>query len=169
MPARPPFIVSASDIAERPARYTDDQGAEELAPARPIGRVAGLLQIGVHLVRVPPGRRTTYPHAESAEEEFAFVLEGEIDAWIDGDLHRMKVGDFAAFPAGTGICHTFLNNGDREALLLIGGEADKANGRVYYPLNPERRDQMPWSRWWGDAPARHLGPHDGKPYPRKLD
>lgn len=43
---------------------------EDMAPARPIGRAAGLLQIGIHLVTVPPGRRTSYPHAESAEEEF---------------------------------------------------------------------------------------------------
>jgi len=30
----------------------------------------------VHLVRVPPGKRTSYPHAESAGEEFVYVIEG---------------------------------------------------------------------------------------------
>jgi hypothetical protein len=68
--------------------------------------------------RVPPGHRVSWPHAEEKEEEFVFVLEGEIDAWIDGALYRMKRGDLAAFPAGTGICHTFLNNGKHEATLL---------------------------------------------------
>ena len=36
-----------------------------------------------------PGRRTSYPHAESAEEEFVYVLEGHPDVWIDGTLHHL--------------------------------------------------------------------------------
>lgn len=164
MSNRPPFIVSSTDVPEKTHRYPN--GDEDMAPARPIGRAAGLLQIGIHLVRVPPGRRTSYPHAESAEEEFVYVIEGEIDAWIDGELHRMRVGDFAAFPSGTGICHTFINDGDRDALLLSGGEADKATGRIYYPLNPGRQNDMPWSRWWDDAPQHPRGAHNGKPRPR---
>ncbi|HUL58471.1 MAG TPA: cupin domain-containing protein [Anaeromyxobacteraceae bacterium] len=161
---RPPFIVSSADVPEKIHRYPNSD--EGMAPARPIGRAAGLLRIGVHLVRVPPGRRTSYPHAESAEEEFVYVIEGEIDAWIDGELHRMRAGDFAAFPAGTGICHTFINDGERDALLLSGGEADKSHNRICYPLHPGRRSDMPWSRWWDDAPERPRGAHDGKPRPR---
>jgi len=158
---RPPFIVAAADVPERSHRYPDS--AEDMAPARAIGRAAGLLQLGIHLVRVPPGSRTSFPHAESAEEEFVYVIEGEVDAWVDGELHHMRAGDLAAFPSGTGICHTFLNDGDRDALLLSGGEADKPGGRIFYPLNPERRGQMPWSRWWDDVPRRPTGPHDGRP------
>ena len=161
MPPRPPFIVSAADVPEKSHRYPDS--TEDMAPARAIGRAAGLLQVGIHLVRVPPGSRTSFPHAESTEEEFVYVVEGEVDAWIDGELHRMRAGDLAAFPSGTGICHTFLNDGDREALLLSGGEADKASDRIFYPLNPERRGQLPWSRWWEDVPRRPQGPHDGRP------
>lgn len=164
MPTRPPFIVAAAEVPEKRHRYPDS--AEEMAPARAIGRAAGLLQIGLHLVRVSPGTRTSFPHAESAEEEFAYVLEGELDLWLDGDLHHLRAGDLVAFPSGTGISHTFLNDGERDALLLAGGEADKANDRIFYPLNPERRGQLPWSRWWSDAPRRLLGPHDGKPKAR---
>ena len=46
-----------------------------------------------------------------------------MDCWIDGSLHRMETGDLAAFPAETSICHAFLNNGDRDVVLLVGGEA----------------------------------------------
>jgi len=161
MTARPPFIVSSAAVPERRHRYPHSE--EEMAPARAIGRVAGLLRLGIHLVRVPPGTRTSYPHAESADEEFVYVIEGEVDAWIDGELHRLKAGDLAAFPAGTGVCHTFLNDGDRDALLLSGGEATKADNRIYYPRDPGRRGDMPWSRWWDDVPGRPQGSHDGKP------
>ena len=157
----PPFILSSADVPERTHRYPNSD--EDMAPARPIGRAAGLLRIGIHLVRVPPGKRTSYPHAESAEEEFVYVIEGEIEAWIDGELHPMKAGDFAAFPSGTGICHTFINDGEREALLLSGGESEKSNNRIFYPLNSERRGDLPWSRWWDDVPQRRCGAHAGRP------
>ena len=82
------------------------------------------------------------------------MLEGEVDAWINGDLHRMGPGDLAAFPAGTGICHCFINNSEHEALLLVGGEAPKPGSRIFYPLNPSRRADMKTSDWWEDVP-RH--------------
>jgi len=158
---RPAFIISSSDIAEEAARYPHSDAV--LSYGRAIGKAAGLLEIGLHLERLEPGHRTSYPHAEEKEEEFVFVLEGEVDAWIDGHLHPMKAGDLAAFPAGTGICHTFLNNGDCTARLLVGGAQTRSDNRIYYPLNPERRGDMPWSHWWDDIPQRELGPHDGKP------
>ena len=64
MSTRPPFIISSADVPEKRHRYPNSD--EEMAPARHIGRAAGLLQIGILLVRVPPGMRTSYPHAESA-------------------------------------------------------------------------------------------------------
>ena len=163
-PNRPPFIVSTADVPETTHRYPKSK--EPMGPARAIGRAAGLLKIGLHVQRVPPGHRISWPHAESREEEFVYVLDGEVDAWIDGALHPMKAGDLAAFPSGTGICHTFLNDGDREAVLLSGGEADKSENRIYYPLNPGRRGDLPWSRWWDDVPQHPRGTHDGKPRPR---
>ncbi|MEZ4366212.1 MAG: cupin domain-containing protein [Kofleriaceae bacterium] len=153
--------MSAADVPEEIDRYPGSD--EAMAPSRPIGRVAGLLRIGLHLTRVPPGTRTSWPHAESDEEEFVYVIAGEVDAWIDGHVHRLRAGDLAAFPAGTGACHTILNDGDAEALVLVGGEASKRHNRLYYPRHPERRAQLPWSQWWDDVPARAQGPHPGTP------
>ena len=66
------------------------------------------------------------PHAESAEEEFVYVLEGTPDVWIDGELFRLAPGDGVGFPAGTGIAHSFLNNTDEPVRLIVVGEAPKA-------------------------------------------
>ena len=159
---RPSFIISTSDVHEGPlGRYPNSD--EDLSSGRNIGKVAGLLRIGLHIERLLPGHRTSFPHAEEDEEEFVFVLEGEVDAWVDGHLYPMASGDLAAFPAGTGIAHTILNNGEKEAILLVGGERSKAWSRIIYPKNPERRDDLPWSAWWELAPKRDLGPHDGRP------
>lgn len=156
---RPPFIISTESVPERESRYPNSDEANALS--RRIGRAAGLLRIGINVVRLLPGRRSSWPHAESREEEFVYVLEGDVDVWIDGAIYPMKPGDLAAFPSGTGICHTFINNSEREVKLLVGGEAEKRDNRIYYPLHPQRRDDMPWSNWWDDAPKRPRGKHDG--------
>ena len=56
-PKRPPFILSSKDVAEKSAQYPDS--SELLAYGRAIGKAAGLLRIGLHIERVPPGHRTS--------------------------------------------------------------------------------------------------------------
>ena len=166
MSPRPSFIVSSGDQPERSHVYPHSE--ERMGPVRRLGSAAGLERIGVNLQRLPPGTRSSWPHAEGSEEEFAFVISGEVDAWIDGHLHRMVAGDLAAFPAGSGICHCFINNTDSEAVLLVGGEASKPDNRIVYPLNPSRRADLPASEWWDDAPSQPLGPHDGLPDAQRM-
>jgi uncharacterized cupin superfamily protein len=161
MTSRPSFIVSAADLPERSHVYPKSD--ERMGPVRRLGSTTGLVRLGINLQQLPPGSRSSWPHAESDEEEFVYVVEGEVDAWIDGDVHRMAAGDFAAFPAGTGICHCFINNSAESALLLVGGEAPKAENRIVYPLNPSRRSDLASTEWWHDAPTRPMGAHDGLP------
>ena len=158
MPTRPQFIGHWLEHEFGEAdHYPSDE--ERMAFWSSIGERLGLVKIGIHHLRVPPGRRISYPHAESAEEEFVFVLEGRPDAWIDGELYPLEPGDSVAFPAGTGICHTFLNNTSEEARLLVVGEKPKPENRIRYPTNPAyeatRADR------WVDPPERTFGPHDG--------
>lgn len=158
MPTRPDFVAHWSELeAAEPHRYADD--AEPMGHDASLGRRLGLLRIGIHHVRLPPGRRTSFPHAESAEEEFVHVIEGRPDAWIDGELHALSPGDSVAFPSGTGIAHSFLNNTDEDVRLLVVGEKRKSENRGYYPLNPGVAGEFEWI----DAPRRQLGPHDGRP------
>ena len=161
MTNRPSFIRSTSDVPERTHVYP--QSTESMGPMRRLGNAAGLQRIGINIQRLPPGTRSSWPHAEENEEEFVYVIDGVVDAWIDGDTHRMVAGELAAFPAGTGICHCFINNSDHEVLLLVGGEAAKPGSRIFYPLNPSRRADMEPSNWWHDVPQRELGAHDGLP------
>jgi uncharacterized cupin superfamily protein len=159
MPPRPDFIAHWSALEDpEPQRYPNDTEDQGLDAA--IGRKLGLTRIGIHHVRLLPGRRTSYPHAESAEEEFVFVVEGHPDVWLDGDLCRLAPGDSVGFPAGTGICHTFLNNTAEEVRLIVVGEKPKPENRVRYPMNPDYEQTIDFA--WPDAPAGPLGPHDGK-------
>jgi uncharacterized cupin superfamily protein len=159
-PPRPSFIRHWTELEDADdARYSNSD--ELLSIGAPLASKLGLKHIGIHHKRLPPGRRTSYPHAESHEEEFVFVIEGAPDAWLDGHLHRLEAGDAVGFPAGTGLCHSFLNNSDAEVRLLVVGETAKPENKIYYPCNPER---MPLRKdWWQDVPERPMGPHHGKP------
>lgn len=162
--SKPSFIGHYEDhVGPDNCHYPNSD--ELLSFGAPLGKVLGLQKIGIHIEILPPGRRTSWPHAEKLEEEFVFVLEGTPDAWIDGVLHRMRPGEMAAFPSGTGIAHTFLNNTKTLVKLLVGGERIEGN-RIVYPKHPARNEACREKGWlWEDPPSRELGPHDGRPDP----
>jgi uncharacterized cupin superfamily protein len=156
---RPSFISNWRNLeGDDDSHYPGD--TELLSIGAPLGRRLGLVRIGIHHERLLPGRRTSYPHAESAEEEFVYVLDGRPDVWIDGTLHRLGPGDAVGFPSGTGICHTFLNNTAEEVRLLVIGERPKPENRIHYPMNPDHERTR--TDAWTDVPPRNLGGHDGK-------
>lgn len=158
-PPRPTFIKHYSDLLKP---YERSPVGMEGSGAR-FGAAFGLNRIGINLEVIPPGNRSSHPHAESREEEFVYVLQGTPDVWIDGELHQLVPGDAVGFPAGTGIAHSFLNNSDADVHILIVGEHQVEGNQLYYPLNPERMDAFRRkNRAWDDAPKRKLGPHDGK-------
>jgi uncharacterized cupin superfamily protein len=89
------------------------------------------------------------------------VIEGEPDVWLDGRLARLRAGDGVGFPPGTGLCHTFINNTDKEVRLLVVGDTTRPDNQVLYPLNPDRKNYR--EDLWSDAPERSLDGHDGLP------
>lgn len=154
---RPNFIGNYKDL------MNDKDPLSEMKQSRAsVGKKLGLTKIGIHIEILEPGKRTSWPHAESSEEEFAYVLEGHPDTWINGFLHPLTPGDFVAFPSGTGIAHTFLNNTDKNVLLLVGGEATKKENQYSYALHPEENEKRKAiGEYWEDCPKQELGPHDG--------
>ena len=154
---RPSSITHWTEI-EGPDDSHYDGDDELMSIGARLGRHFGLTRLGINHERLLPGRRTSYPHAESSEEEFVYVIAGTPDVWLDGELHRLRAGDAVGFPAGTGICHSFLNNTAHEVRLLVVGETKKAENQVFYPRNPEQSTRQDW---WSAPPARAMGDHDG--------
>lgn len=138
---RPSFIGNYKDFIEKDDSHYP--GSDELLSIGcPIGKKLGLKKIGIHIETLPPGRRTSWPHAESDEEEFVFVIEGNPSAWIDGKIYDLNPFDFVAFPSGTGIAHTIINNSQKPVLLLVGGEATKPHNKIFYPEHAKRNQEM---------------------------
>jgi uncharacterized cupin superfamily protein len=161
--ARQPAVVAHwKDILD-PDKNNNYPGSEEKhANAASFGRRARFSRLGIHLDRLKPGRRTSWPHAERDEEEFVYVVSGHVDAWIDGHIHSMGEGDLAGFPARTAITHTIINNSDVDAILLVGAEAAKARNQYFYPYHPKQNKAV-GEAYWHDHPKPKLGPHDGLP------
>ncbi len=160
MGTRHPAIVHWAEVEDQqPFRY--DGTDEPMSYGANYRRHFSFRKLGIHHERLPAGHRLSRPHAESAEEEFVYVLEGTPDVWLDGVLYRLIPGDAVGFPAGEGLAHTVINNTDADVHLLVVGEASKTENRILYPLNLEMADIR--SDWWEDAPQRVIGPHDGLP------
>jgi len=88
---------------------------------RRLGDAGALRDFGVNLMTLPPGKWSSQRHWHSHEDEFVYVLEGELTlVENDGEIILRK-GDCAAFPKGTGNGHHLQNRGSIEAVYLEVG------------------------------------------------
>src|SRR4029453_1790873 len=111
-----------------PQPYTSMTDGREKAG---LGNVAGLTQFGVNMTRIKPGSASALRHWHEQEDEFVYVLEGELVLRENGDECLLKAGDAAGFKAGSGIGHCLVNRGARDAVYLeIGTRA--VSERVHY-------------------------------------
>jgi uncharacterized cupin superfamily protein len=83
-----------------------------------LGDAAGLTQFGVNLQRLPPGGWSSQRHWHTAEDEFVWVLQGEVVLVTDGAEEVLRAGDCAGFKAGVNDGHHLQNRSTSEALIL---------------------------------------------------
>jgi len=86
-----------------------------------LGNAGGLTDFGVNLMRLPPGGWSSQRHWHTHEDEFVFVLQGELVLIEDGGETLLKAGDAAAFPKGAGNGHHMINRGTETAVYLEAG------------------------------------------------
>ena len=120
-----------------------------------LGDAAGLDQFGVNLMRLAAGQWSSQRHWHSAEDEFVWVVEGEVVLVEDGSETVLRAGDCAAFKAGVANGHHLQNRSDREAVLLeIGARRPDQDSCSYPDIDLLSRA--------GEAVYRRK---DGTPYP----
>jgi uncharacterized cupin superfamily protein len=86
-----------------------------------LGNAGGLGAFGVNRMTLPPGRWSSQRHWHSHEDEFVWVLAGELWLVEDGAETLLRAGDCAAFAAGSGNGHHLQNRSDAEAVYLEVG------------------------------------------------
>jgi uncharacterized cupin superfamily protein len=158
---RPAYVHNWRDIVEKDEGSYPNSRELHGIDAK-FGKRTNFSRIGIHFEILPPGRRTSWPHCEGDEEEFVYVVAGQLDCWLDGRVHPMGEGDYIGWEAHTGLTHVCINNSAEDALILVGSEASRQKSRIWYPLHPHR-DRETTTNFWHDHPKVKLGPHDGLP------
>jgi len=88
---------------------------------RRLGDAGGLKDFGVNLMTLPPGGWSSQRHWHSDEDEFVYVLEGELTLVEDDGEKLLRAGQCAAFPKGTGNGHHLKNETSALAVYLEVG------------------------------------------------
>ncbi len=99
---------------------------------RRLGNAVGLDQFGVNLTTLKPGAASALRHWHESEDEFVYILEGEVALVEDGGQCVLKPGDAAGFKANSGNGHQLVNRGSRDVVYLEVGTRSK-HERVDYP------------------------------------
>lgn len=86
-----------------------------------LGRAAGLTQFGVNLCTLKPGAASSQRHWHENEDEFVYVLEGEVVLCEDGGETVLKPGDAAAWQAGVPDGHCLINRSNCDAVFIEVG------------------------------------------------
>jgi uncharacterized cupin superfamily protein len=98
-----------------------------------LGDAAGLTQVGINLLRLPAGAWSSQRHWHTAEDEFVWIVAGEVVLVTDAGEEVLRAGDCAGFKAGDPDGHHLQNRSDQDALLLEVGSRRPGEDGVDYP------------------------------------
>jgi uncharacterized cupin superfamily protein len=117
-----------------------------------IGDAAGLNDFGVNLLQLPPGAWSSQRHWHSAEDEFTWVLQGEVVLITDDGEEVLRAGDCAGFKAGVANGHHLQNRSNAPATVLeIGSRRPREDVCSYSDIDMQ----------WG---PNGITRKDGTPY-----
>jgi uncharacterized cupin superfamily protein len=121
-----------------------------------LGDAGGLTQFGVNLLHLPPGAWSSQRHWHSAEDEFVYVISGEVVLITDQGEEILSAGDCAAFPRNAPNGHHLVNRSGSKAVCLEIGTRVPDDFTVYSDID------MVFDPKVGAFTHR-----DGTPYPAK--
>ena len=98
---------------------------------RRLGQACGLTKLGVNLVTLGPGGQSALRHWHTLEDEFVYVLEGEVVLVTSSGEQTLSAGMCAGYPAGKPDAHHFINRSPRPAKYLEMGQRPEGDVAFY--------------------------------------
>ena len=98
---------------------------------RAVGDAGGLTQFGVNLTTLEPGAMSALRHWHKHEDEFVYVLAGEVILVTDAGEETLTAGMAATFPAGEPNGHHLVNRSSADATYLEVGTRSAVEDVVY--------------------------------------
>lgn len=124
MKPAPTRVFAASEVPETNATSYPPQfrpGVEK-RHVRRLGNHAGLQNFGVNLVRIEPGGISSQRHWHTKQDEFVYMVEGELVLETDSGPRVLTAGMCAGFPAANGDGHRLVNRSTSDAVFLVVGD-----------------------------------------------
>jgi uncharacterized cupin superfamily protein len=147
------------DFAKAPVRTGTRYPAPYDNPCRQrhrlqLGDAGGLTDFGVNLLTLKPGVWSSQRHWHLKEDEFVYVVSGELVLVTDQGEQILRSGDCAAFPKNDGNGHHLVNRSGSDAVLLEVGTRAPGGDQAVYPdidllwdgQNYTRRDGIPYAK-----------------------
>jgi uncharacterized cupin superfamily protein len=123
MTTKPPStVVSGSVTRKTGSGYPPPHNEQVKGRAKVmLGNMFGLDQFGVNVVTLAPGAWSSHRHWHEGEDEFIYVLEGQLVLGDDAGDHVLTPGMCAGFKAGSGNGHHLKNLSENSATYLEVG------------------------------------------------
>lgn len=99
---------------------------------RRLGSALGLTELGVNITTLMPGAASAMRHYHTADDEFVYILDGEVTLITDAGPQLLTTGMCAGFPKGVKDGHHLVNQGDRPVTFLEAG-TNNIPDLVVYP------------------------------------
>ena len=100
-----------------------------------LGEACGLTKFGVNLVTLGPGGQSALRHWHTLDDEFVYVLSGEVWLVTDAGEEPLRAGDCAGFKAGVRDGHHLVNRSSNDAVVLEVGTRDARDFGEYSDID----------------------------------
>ncbi len=133
MGERPPQVLDPTSVSPREGSAYRHPFTAELAGRvkRALGDALGLGNFGVNLAHLKPGAWSSPRHWHSHEDEFVYVVEGEVTLVTEDGEQVLAAGQAAGFPAGRADGHHLINKGTAPAIYLEVGDRNAEDVCTY--------------------------------------
>jgi uncharacterized cupin superfamily protein len=113
---------------------------------RRLGDALGLTRIGINHTTLPPGKESAMRHWHTLEDEFVYVLAGEVVLRTGAGEQLLSEGMCAGFPAGADDGHQLINRSARPVVYLEISNRDAADSAHYSDPDVDLRWNAPEAR-----------------------
>lgn len=96
-----------------------------------VGNAAGLKKFGINLTTLQPGAQSALRHWHAAQDEFVYVVAGELILITDEGEQTLQAGEMAGFAAGRANGHHLVNRAETEAVYLEIGDRTRPDTAQY--------------------------------------
>lgn len=127
----PPILVAAAVPGRTTTNYPPEF-ADRVAgrSKQALGDLLGIARFGVNRTTLAPGSQSSLRHRHTVQDEFVYVLAGELVLVHDAGETLLSAGMCAGFPHG-GTAHHLINRSSTDAVYLEVGDRTSGDAAEY--------------------------------------